>query len=49
MSISKRINKLMEKQGLSRYKLAKLSKVPYTTLIKVLDGDKPSEPLARVN
>lgn len=38
MSISKRINKLMEKQGLSRYKLAKLSKVPYTTLIKVLDG-----------
>lgn len=38
MNISERINKFMKKQGLSRYKLAKMSNVPYTTLIKVLDG-----------
>lgn len=38
MGIPERINKLMKKQGLTRYKLAKASKVPYTTLIKILDG-----------
>lgn len=38
MNISDRINKFIMKQGLSRYKLAKMSNVPYTTLIKVLDG-----------
>lgn len=38
MGISERINKLLERRGITRYKLAKMSKVPYTTLIKVLDG-----------
>lgn len=38
MELSERIFNLMEKRKLSRYKLAKLAKVPYTTLIKILDG-----------
>lgn len=38
MGISDNINILMDKKGISRYKLAKLSQIPYTTLIKVLDG-----------
>jgi DNA-binding XRE family transcriptional regulator len=38
VGIPENINRLMAKQGISRYKLAKLSDVPYTTLIKVLDG-----------
>ncbi|WP_025684541.1 helix-turn-helix domain-containing protein [Paenibacillus maysiensis] len=38
MSIAEIITKLMETKGLSKYKLAKESGVPYTTLIKILDG-----------
>lgn len=38
MELSERIFNLMEQRKLSRYKLAKLTKVPYTTLIKILDG-----------
>lgn len=38
MSIALRITKLIERLEISRYQLAKSSGVPYTTLIKVLDG-----------
>ncbi|MDN8588775.1 helix-turn-helix transcriptional regulator [Paenibacillus sp. 11B] len=38
MSIAETVSKLMESEGLSKYKLAKESGVPYTTLIKILDG-----------
>lgn len=38
MSIADTVSKLMESEGLSKYKLAKESGVPYTTLIKILDG-----------
>ncbi|MBY0054099.1 helix-turn-helix domain-containing protein [Brevibacillus agri] len=38
MGVSDKIVRLMKKKGLSRYKLAKESGVPYTTLIKILDG-----------
>lgn len=38
MEISGKIEELMRQRGLSRYKLAKLTNVPYTTLIKILDG-----------
>ncbi|MDF9844589.1 transcriptional regulator with XRE-family HTH domain [Paenibacillus sp. PastF-1] len=38
MEIANKIIELMKEKGLSRYKLAKLTGVPYTTLIKILDG-----------
>ena len=38
MGVSDKIVRLMKRKGLSRYKLAKDSGVPYTTLIKILDG-----------
>lgn len=38
MSIAETVSKLMQSKGLSKYKLAKESGVPYTTLIKILDG-----------
>lgn len=36
--IAETLEKLMKEKGLTRYKLAKLTGVPYTTLIKILDG-----------
>jgi len=38
VGVSEKITRLMKQKGLSRYKLAKDSGVPYTTLIKILDG-----------
>lgn len=38
MEIAGRIVSLMNEKKLSRYKLAKLTGIPYTTLIKILDG-----------
>ncbi|MFD3268535.1 helix-turn-helix domain-containing protein [Paenibacillus dendritiformis] len=38
MEISEKIKKLMDEEGISKYRLAKESNVPYTTLIKILDG-----------
>lgn len=38
MGISENVLRLMNRRGISRYRLAKLTKVPYTTLIKILDG-----------
>jgi transcriptional regulator with XRE-family HTH domain len=49
MGISERISTLMEQKGLSRYKLAKLSNVPYTTLIKVLDGTTKNPQIETLN
>lgn len=49
MNISERINKLMKKHRLSRYTLAKISKVPYTTLIKVLDGTTKNPQIETLN
>ena len=49
MEIANRINKLVEKQGISRYRLAKLSAVPYTTLIKVLDGTTKNPQIDTLN
>ncbi|WP_342416240.1 helix-turn-helix transcriptional regulator [Paenibacillus sp. FSL R10-2782] len=36
--IAETLDRLMKKKGLTRYKLAKLTGVPYTTLIKIMDG-----------
>ncbi|SFE10855.1 Helix-turn-helix [Paenibacillus algorifonticola] len=49
MSIANRIVKLIEKKGVSRYQLAKLSGVPYTTLIKVLDGTTKNPQIDTLN
>lgn len=38
MRISEKLHELMRLKNLSRYRLAKESGVPYTTLIKILDG-----------
>lgn len=38
MDVSEKINNLIAERGISRYKLAKESAVPYTTLVKILDG-----------
>lgn len=38
MGISEKLSILMKNKGISRYKLAKECGVPYTTLIKILDG-----------
>jgi transcriptional regulator with XRE-family HTH domain len=49
MSIANRILKLIEKKSISRYQLAKLSGVPYTTLIKVLDGTTKNPQIDTLN
>lgn len=49
MSIAKRITKLTDKKSISRYQLAKLSGVPYTTLIKVLDGTTKNPQIDTLN
>lgn len=49
MSIAKRITKLIDKKSISRYQLAKLSKVPYTTLIKVIDGTTKNPQIDTLN
>lgn len=38
MELIRNIEELMQKEDLSKYKLAKVSGIPYTTLIKILDG-----------
>lgn len=38
MGLIENLQKLIEKEGLSRYKLAKETGIPYTTLIKIMDG-----------
>lgn len=38
MDIGQRISSLMKERGVSRYKMSKDSGIPYTTLIKILDG-----------
>lgn len=38
MDIAEKILNLMAERGITKYRLAKDSRVPYTTLIKILDG-----------
>jgi transcriptional regulator with XRE-family HTH domain len=38
LDIAEKINNLLAERGITRYKLAKEAKVPYTTLVKILDG-----------
>ncbi|EHL08794.1 DNA-binding helix-turn-helix protein [Desulfitobacterium hafniense DP7] len=38
MGLIENIQKLSEKKNVTRYRLAKETKIPYTTLIKILDG-----------
>ncbi|WP_025847661.1 helix-turn-helix domain-containing protein [Paenibacillus ehimensis] len=38
MEIAEKIHNLMAERGITKYRLAKESKVPYTTLTKILDG-----------
>jgi len=49
MGIADRINKIMKKQGLSRYRVAQQSGVPYTTLIKILDGTTKNPQVATLS
>ncbi|MBY9078267.1 helix-turn-helix transcriptional regulator [Paenibacillus sp. HN-1] len=47
--IADRLKSLIEEKGLTRYKLAKLTKVPYTTLIKIMDGTTKNPQIETLN
>lgn len=49
MEIAERIKSLMSSRGLTRYKLAKVTGVPYTTLIKILDGTTKSPQIETIS